>query len=101
MNLENKFLPRLIIPCTSKDVTLFACSYLRTHSIYHPLLRESFERKVVMATVTQSISVVYTQKSESNRKRDRHFAFRSRDINPAFASSLIERAAFPERNLAI
>ena len=33
--------------------------------------------------------------------RDAHFAFRSRDINPVFASSLIECETFPERNLAI
>ena len=30
-----------------------------------------------------------------------HFAFRSRDISPAFASSLIDLETFPERNLAI
>jgi hypothetical protein len=74
---------------------------LRTNSIYHALFREGLQSKVIIPAITQSISVVWTQKSEWILNGDRHFAFRSRDINPAFASSLIERAAFPERNLAI
>jgi hypothetical protein len=51
-----------------------------------------------MSAIAQSISIIYHQPKFLGTG---HFAFRNRDISPAFASSLIDLEVFPDRNLAI
>ena len=66
MNFENKFLATFVVAGTGEDIAFFTCAYLWTHCIYYALFRKRFQGKVVMPTVTQSISVVCSCQYLSN-----------------------------------
>jgi hypothetical protein len=110
MNLKDELFPAGIIWGTCKDVTFFTCANLWTNSINDPLFREDSESEVVIASIRQSIAIIYKLIQTLSSKHicwrcktdgNIHFAFRSLEINPTLASSAIDLETVPDLNFAI
>lgn len=67
MDLQYKLLARFIIPSTSENVTLLPRANLWPNSIDNSLFRKSFQGKIIISAITQSVTVIFGMSAPYNR----------------------------------